>query len=207
MMRILCVAMAAATAFAGAAPSDGYASCKCLGTLSKEIKRIDCTHKWANEDGKCVMTDPKYGNTGFNEYPGDYGTSCTMWVEPGWTSCFDNSTNPPTRLTTPSASWCEDPWCYVDPCKCDSSDATTSSTFAHLNVDKMYYSYTTCGASDKFTDSKSENKVGNAECSGGSTGTDSSTDTGASQTTDGAASLKPWISLLAMVVFLGVLRM
>ena len=67
------------------------------------------------------------------------------------------------------ASWCDKPWCYIDPANCDveghatsnygwmTSDCTSTATSAEADV--VYtpqtclvsYSYGTCGASDDYT--------------------------------------------------------
>lgn len=211
MTRILYLTMAVVGTQAGA-PINGYPTCRCLGTLHSEIVPFDCDHEWKDANGQCVNTAPEYGDQPFQAYPGDYGTQCEMYVEPAWSSCFDASTNPPTRLTVPTAAFCEKPWCYVDPCNCDTGDATTSSTFSHLEVGKMYYSYMACGESDSFTTENSDNAVGNAECelttdttSTGTTGTTGTT--GSTVDVDATPSLKPWVSSLALVVLLGIFRM
>jgi hypothetical protein len=98
-------------------------------------------------DGKCVnITSP---SVLYKEYPFDYGDSCKKHHEVGSESCYDQTKDPPTELAdNKKAGWCDDPWCYVDCCACDASDAEYSHWFKPV---KIPYSYATCGASDKFT--------------------------------------------------------
>merc|ERR1712066_809526 len=70
---------------------------------------------------------------------------------------------PPVMLATPTANFCTQKWCYVDPCNCTIA-ATASTTFNHLSSDKMYYSYDACGENDTWTEENTDNVVGGAEC-------------------------------------------
>jgi len=45
-----------------------------------------------------------------------------------------------------STAWCEDDFCWVDPCKCNAKDMAPSSWFVGA-----YYSYSQCGADDSYT--------------------------------------------------------
>jgi hypothetical protein len=59
------------------------------------------------------------------------------------------------------ASWCNEPWCYIDPCNCDASDGTKSDYFPGA----LFYSTATCGSKNTYTALESAtNTVGNAEC-------------------------------------------
>merc|ERR1712178_521408 len=69
---------------------------------------------------------------------------------------------PPEQMPqSQQASWCNEPWCYVDPCNCDASDATKSDYFPGT----LFYSTATCGSKNTYTAVESAtNTVGNAEC-------------------------------------------
>jgi hypothetical protein len=92
------------------------------------------------------------------------GSGCQPWPEVSWQECFNNSEaqipKVPQELVTPTADWCTQPWCYVDPCKCDAPDVRASSTFSSYGV--MKYSYATCGAVGTYT--SSAEKVGTEDC-------------------------------------------
>ena len=68
-------------------------------------------------------------------YPPSFGQSCKKQMEPGFKACSDDAgTEWPTVCTSSSqtkcrASWCDDAWCYVDPCKCSAPDMKPSSLF------------------------------------------------------------------------------
>jgi len=125
------------------APPEGFATCQCLGA-DFGLEKLDCTYEWASSDGKCVMTNPN--KTQFNWYPGDYGETCKAHLEPGAADCFDQTTDPPTaKILTDQKTWCNDPWCYVDPCACD-VQATPSTYFPTA----WTYSYSTCGGRNNF---------------------------------------------------------
>ena len=81
---------------------------------------------------------PKY-NKGTDQevdYPADVGTSCKTW---------DLDADPACEGKTDG--WCNDAWCYVDPCTCETM-AKKSSYFPSLKTvggKPLYYSYATCG--------------------------------------------------------------
>eukprot|EP00746_Dinoflagellata_sp_MGD_P147758 gnl/MRDRNA2_/MRDRNA2_80075_c0_seq1.p1 gnl/MRDRNA2_/MRDRNA2_80075_c0~~gnl/MRDRNA2_/MRDRNA2_80075_c0_seq1.p1 ORF type:complete len:1679 (+),score=385.09 gnl/MRDRNA2_/MRDRNA2_80075_c0_seq1:132-5168(+) len=136
----------------------GMPSCPCIGRLPRWIEKFECPHEWSF-GGKCVKAVGL--DSPFTEYPGDYGESCAEHKEPGQEACFDISESPPTEKSDP-AEWCTEPWCYIDPCNCDATDATGSDYFPG----RLAYSYATCGAKNEYVGSveSSMNTVGNAEC-------------------------------------------
>jgi hypothetical protein len=138
----------------------GLPSCACLGALPADrIPDFDCSYSWAF-NGRCV--DTVGTNSNFTAYPADYGESCKIHKEPGSSSCFDLTTTPPTELaTSKQANWCNQKWCYIDPCNCDAPDATKSDYFPAT----LHYSYATCGDKNTYTALESStNVVGNSEC-------------------------------------------
>jgi len=126
------------------APAEGFATCLCLGKNNLGLTKSDCTFEWQDADGKCVHTVPN--TTNFKFYPGSYGETCQKHLEPGAGDCFNITASPPyEKIESEQATWCNDPWCYVDPCACDVK-ATQSSYFKSM----LAYSYATCGASNNF---------------------------------------------------------
>jgi len=134
------------------------------------IEELKCSHSWA-VDGKCVkITSDKVV---YKEYPYDYGDSCKKHHEVGSASCYNQTKNPPTELeATKKAGWCDSSWCYVDCCACDASDSEYSHWFKPV---KIPYSYSTCGATDKFTNTQDE-KTGKCVTDGCTTAASSTED-------------------------------
>lgn len=89
------------------------------------------------------------------DYPGGAGSSCAAWDENRHPDC--SAVDPP--------AWCRQPWCYVDPCNCGvSSDKATSLPGATFQGKPLYYSYTTCGGADMYTnETVKANYTGNCE--------------------------------------------
>mmetsp|Transcript_12164 Transcript_12164/g.28383 ORF Transcript_12164/g.28383 Transcript_12164/m.28383 type:complete len:476 (+) Transcript_12164:71-1498(+) len=86
-------------------------------------------------------------------YPAFYGNYCGKQPEPGSSSCYNLTTM--TELpTAEQAGWCNDPWCYVDPCSCPVEDLTLTSYFPGSG---LYYSYSNCGGVDTFSSSDNQN--------------------------------------------------
>jgi hypothetical protein len=81
------------------------------------------------------------------KYPADTGGTCDAW---------DNGRHPACKDEDPSKrpEWCENKWCYVDPCSCDLdvppkvSFYVPGATFQNIPI---YYSYSTCGSNDTWT--------------------------------------------------------
>jgi len=166
MMYTMVMAMALKLSFAQDAPFEGPPSCKCKGKLDSKIPIKDCTYPFA-DTGKCVDADEDYGNIPwFKTYPADYGSGCKAWPEPSQADCFNASEEQvpkvPQKLLAPTKDWCNNKWCYVDPCQCDAPDVTASSTFSSHGV--MKYSYSACGAVDSFTASEASDKIGSGDC-------------------------------------------
>ena len=110
-------------------------------------------------------------------YPHDYGASCKKHIEPGSPDCFNGSSAnviadgatvpwvsyyaagelPPEQR----ASWCDQPWCYVDPSNCDTDIGYSSVWPANITTTceiesearcALAYSYSTCGSSNTFAE-------------------------------------------------------
>jgi len=111
----------------------------CLTKFSNGAARVNCGS--GNMDlavnGKCVRAT--VGDTVY-DYPATYGEGCGVHLEPGWAAC----------QTDPPASWCLDPWSYVNPCSCDADDLVPATYFPDGTA-ALYYSYSVCGATDSYT--------------------------------------------------------
>ena len=70
--------------------------------------------------------------------------------EPGDDACFVVSQSPTIEKgASDRAAWCDDTWCYVDPCQC-AITSTESFRFGTFEVSPgvqsgAFYSYATCG--------------------------------------------------------------
>lgn len=77
-------------------------------------------------------------------YPANLGSRCAPW----------HLNTHPACLKVPMPDWCNQPFCYVNPCKCTGHGTPrldpymTEGSWQNL---KVYYSYSTCGGSDTFT--------------------------------------------------------
>lgn len=171
------------------APPEGFGTCRCLGKNNLGLTKSDCTYEWQDADGKCVHTLPN--KTAFKYYPGSYGETCQKHREPGAAECFNITADPPAEKTlSDQETWCNDPWCYVDPCACDVK-ATKSSYFP--TDPQLTYSYATCGSRNNFL-AESEladtsTSVGDAVCKqdGKTSGGGSAAGSGGSNATSGGS--------------------
>jgi len=146
----------------------GKTDCQCKRPAIVDYS-CDATYSSA---GKCVNASVK-GK--YVDYPGDYGKTCQVWPEPGHPSCYDTckgeelpkATSAGRRLAKDcpqnngtKKAWCDDAWCYVDPCACEASDQSISLYFG-----QFVYSYMTCGSTDKYTSEEVDGSV-SAQCEG-----------------------------------------
>lgn len=94
-----------------------------------------------------------------------------MHAEPGLAACYDASTTPAV-FKVDHASYCTQPWCYVDPCKCNRPDAAESVAFKSFGT--LTYSYSTCGSTDLLSEvlDNSGNLASCATGGGGAGGSD-----------------------------------
>lgn len=77
-------------------------------------------------------------------YPADLGGSCDQWEAESHPTCKGNS--PP--------AWCKESWCYVDPRNCHLQILPKKAVYqpgALYQTLPLYYSYSTCGATDTWT--------------------------------------------------------
>merc|ERR1711904_586178 len=145
VVMIRAIILASLSVGAMSQQATGLATCPCIGlnlwTEHAPGFTIDCSWAWG-VDGTCVRPTGLISN--FTDYPGDYGTSCKIHLEPGHAACADLTLSPPEQMPqSQQASWCNEPWCYIDPRNCDASDGT-KNTYTALE--------------------SATNTVGNAEC-------------------------------------------
>jgi len=73
------------------------------------------------------------------QYQAETGATCDTW---------DQGKNPACKATVPP-QWCNQAWCYVDPCSCDIEKlATPTETGIVFQGKPAYWSYHTCGSTD-----------------------------------------------------------
>jgi WD40 repeat protein len=114
-------------------------------------KKTDAT-EWGNEDCRCTGMYPVEGkvevSVGGKEksYEAQYGSKCNDWDKSQDEKC--KSDKPP--------DYCLEKWCYVNPYKCSRRNQksaylpNSTSDGGHA----VYYSYDTCGGTDKFAGAK-----------------------------------------------------
>jgi hypothetical protein len=140
------------------------ATCECTGHGMMEIPcaESDVT-LWESGGETCIVVTPD-GDADWTKhawyYPTTYGTECGLTPEPGSFAC--TSTDEGHAWENPSSmydaayggeDWCAKEWCWVDVCSCTNGDMAKSSWGAG------WYSYSTCGAADLYTDSGCTSKV------------------------------------------------
>jgi hypothetical protein len=89
-------------------------------------------------------------------FPADLGGTCMAWDDKTHTDCKEGSDSP----------WCQDKWCYVDPCNCDIEVLPKKSTYlpgSTFQGKTVYYSYATCGNQDQWTAENNEGACVNAD--------------------------------------------
>jgi len=126
--------------------------CQCVKT---GMPLVDCSSKKFAQGGKCVNTTKFPG-----PYPANYGESCGVHLDPLAADCFDLSNGLPWAAPCAGGltsgcrkAWCDQPWCYVDPCTCDDpsiQDITHSNYFEKAGAN-LYYSYSNCKGQDSYT--------------------------------------------------------
>jgi len=114
-------------------PNMGKPGCRCVG--------FDAFPGTTEVDWK----DPKTNVTTTVEYPADMGGTCRKW---------DDNEHPMCKGEGEKPEWCNQRWCYVDPCSCDIDQPPKVTMYqpeATYTGKSLYYSYETCGEEDHFT--------------------------------------------------------
>lgn len=77
-------------------------------------------------------------------YPADLGARCEAWDDDKHPSC--KSDKPP--------KWCNQKWCYVDPCRCSIDVLPKIAVYvpdATYRAKPIFFSYATCGGKDMYS--------------------------------------------------------
>merc|ERR1719245_1736968 len=106
----------------------GFSDCRCIG--------------FAGVSGELSVLD------GSVSMPADLGSSCDAW---------DKDMHPDCKRSGSRPEWCDQKWCYIDPCSCNLPDETPPALSLYIpgasfQNKPLYYSYATCnpGSQDKF---------------------------------------------------------
>jgi len=106
--------------------------------------------KWGHEDCRCIGIAPQPGNMQVEikgkkvAFPADTGGQCKT---------HEKEHHPECKSATPP-DWCNQAWCYVDPCTCTIPISPKTNTYvpeANYQGRPVYYSYATCGGTDSWT--------------------------------------------------------
>jgi len=149
---------------------DGWAdeaSQKKMADAPKECNKTVDETKWGDMGCQCIGIAGRLGNVDVQisenvtaSYPIDAGATCKAW---------DMEHHPDCQGLHP-APWCEQVWCYVDPCSCAipvSPKVSSYMTDATWSGTPVYYSYDTCGGNDTYTKSQENacvNQQSDEEC-------------------------------------------
>jgi len=109
----------------------GHEECGCIGI--------------AGGKGTVQVSFTKKGDT--MDMPSEIGSKSKAWDEGVHPKCKGDGEKP---------KWCEQKWCYVDPCKCNLPDKTPPKVSTYLGDatygnKPIYFSYVTCGGKDAYT--------------------------------------------------------
>eukprot|EP00747_Dinoflagellata_sp_TGD_P141524 gnl/TRDRNA2_/TRDRNA2_176137_c0_seq8.p1 gnl/TRDRNA2_/TRDRNA2_176137_c0~~gnl/TRDRNA2_/TRDRNA2_176137_c0_seq8.p1 ORF type:complete len:536 (-),score=95.38 gnl/TRDRNA2_/TRDRNA2_176137_c0_seq8:302-1909(-) len=110
--------------------------CPCLGALPDVIKKVECDKPYKDASGHCVAATVQ-GKTA--HYPTSYGAKCGSHMEPGHTDCYNVEAGKEKHADA-KADWCDDAWCYVDPCNCNAPNQYKSNYFEG----SVTYTYSAC---------------------------------------------------------------
>jgi len=126
------------------------------------------------------------------EYPKELGGECQAW---------DEGLHPDCPLGDSNAEWCNQRWCFVDPCSCTApvppkvSDYLGDATFQGRPI---FWSYSTCGSKDSYS-SKEQRLRSAAEiqktCAAPLPSTPSTPTTPATLAKSGVLRATPWFAL------------
>jgi len=124
----------------------GDTECPCIG--------------FDNIDGTITYSyDPDHPESSKIHYPADVGSRCEKWEAGRHPDCMPGG-NPGA-----GRGWCNQAWCFVDPCNCNIPILPQRSVMAQHTMYRgrqIHYSYATCGGKDVFE--KVQPKIGHASC-------------------------------------------
>lgn len=113
-------------------PEVGSAGCRCVG-FDDVAGDVDVRIQVENTESLI-------------KYPAEVGGSCKAW---------DKNRHPLCKSGDKSLPFCEQRWCYVDPCSCKLSEPPKVTMYlpdATFTGKSLYYSYATCRGEDLFTE-------------------------------------------------------
>lgn len=116
----------------------GRSGCPCIG-----IDNIDGT------------TDMMYEGQKLS-YPADVGARCKAWEGKAHPDCRGDK----------APTWCQQAWCYVDPCECDLDVPPKPSAYmpgGEYQGHPVHYSYATCGGTDEWSTDEMKVKAQKAD--------------------------------------------
>jgi len=133
---------------------DDYWS-KANNPKAQEERPSVCSEKidgdeWGDENCRCIAIDGQPGTNNMTigktqvPYSADTGSTCSNWDEGNHPDCKEDE-NP---------KWCEQKWCFVDPCSCRLPVSPKTSSYlpdASYQGRPLYYSYAACGQKDMYT--------------------------------------------------------
>merc|ERR1719160_214263 len=116
------IALACLVALATGQSTKGNPGCPCIGYFHPDcLPRVACADKpYKDDKGECIQPTVQKKK---QLYPTNYGTICQAHMEPGHSDCYDVDAGTPlpaegSGAAKEQAGWCDDPWCYIDPCNC-----------------------------------------------------------------------------------------
>lgn len=130
----------------------GWSGSKCLG---KEVLG-QCSQKlhgftWGMGNCRCIGVDGRdgvmqavIGKGQVEPYPAETGGTCAAW----------DAGRHPDCMKADAPKWCNQAWCYVDPCSCQINTPPVVASYApdgEYQGRPIYFSYETCGSVDTYT--------------------------------------------------------
>lgn len=113
---------------------------ECMPRMANDYPLVKCAGGIMGECRQALMSTGAKVN-----YPASYGEGCGIHAEPGMSDCYDLASGMP-KNSSAQAAWCKQPFSWVNPCECMSSDMAASGFFPGL-----FYSYSVCGGNDTYT--------------------------------------------------------
>lgn len=162
LMRALISLGFVGAAFGSGSFRGGGVHCDCLTMEDHKIcgETCDLYSTAENPNGKCTQSTTTALDGSFVMYPNSYGSSCRKWIEPGQAGCW-NMTSNTERTDAGKASWCDSPWCLVDPCTCNYTEGISSPAYSATAPGgkpvMLAYSYSNCDAVDEFAGTEGSN--------------------------------------------------
>mmetsp|Transcript_69240 Transcript_69240/g.122493 ORF Transcript_69240/g.122493 Transcript_69240/m.122493 type:complete len:377 (-) Transcript_69240:62-1192(-) len=126
-----------------------YATCHKKG-------EVEDPGTFGSDGCRCVGFDNLAGSMKFDVggqkvvFPGETGGTCEAW---------DMDNNPACAVKGKKPDFCEQKYCFVDPCSCSLKEPPKVSTYlfgSTMQGKTVFYSYETCGGKDMFTASRNK---------------------------------------------------